>query len=272
MNSARKCRWGSCLILGSWFGKWRVSIRCNSTRPGSAAEAALPAAVEMNSRVRTRHIPTAPAEAVNHLRIKVFNGIDRSILFDFIRERLVSSSFYRLVNAFLTTAVRRRNVAICVLGFGTPLNVTVNYVLVSFDRCGNRNRHWWFYIAVYCISGRSIRAVVCHRYLRRRYVPNVGVIILLVISVLWLKLLLRLTCVKTVVLIELRRLLAIRGRHLRKVILYVQRYVRRGSVHVQIRGLFIRSNIIENCAVRRHRRSLYGITLRYLKQMFISLL
>lgn len=51
-------------------GKWHVAVRCNSTTRDSVVEATRRAAVEMNSRVRRRRIPTAPAVAVNHLQAK----------------------------------------------------------------------------------------------------------------------------------------------------------------------------------------------------------
>jgi len=168
----------------------------------------------------------------------------------------------------LTSSVRSRNVAVCVLRFGIPLNVAVYNFLVHFvwdifvwrDHCG-------FYIAVHRVSGRPIRAIVRHWYLRCRYVPDIGVIILLVVSVLRLELLLWLTRIQIViVLIELRRLLVVCGCNLRKVVLYVQWNVRRGCVHVQV-GSLIARRVVENRAVRRHGRGLYGVTLRYLKQI-----
>lgn len=65
-NLARKCRRDNC-PMGNQSDKWRVSIRCNSTRLDSAVEAVLRAAVETNSQVRKRHIPMAPVAVVSRL-------------------------------------------------------------------------------------------------------------------------------------------------------------------------------------------------------------
>lgn len=122
--------------------------------------------------------------------------------------------------------MRRRNVAVRILWFRAPLNVAVYNVLLGLDRRRDRDRHRRLDVAVHRVSGRSVRPIV-HGYLGGRHVADIGVVVLLVVSVLGLELLHRLGCVEAVVvLIELRRFLAIGGRRLREVILYVQRRVR----------------------------------------------
>ena len=186
--------------------------------------------------------------------------------------------FKKIAITVLTIIMRSRNIAVSILGFGIPLNIAVNQVF-SFRNSG-RNGNWyrWLNVAVNSVSCSSTRSILVRNLWRgtasRLMLLNVWIKILFVVSILRLKFFITLIRIKIfIVVIKLGVLVAVRRCCTRiadstwKFVLFnVRGNVRQRRIHVEIRWFFVRSAVVQKCAVRWRWRTLYCVTLRYLRE------